>query len=309
MAERRFRKGAQVEVTSPEYCLRGTLFPAKIISPHARKRGFFIVEYNSLVTIPGKDLPPKRHREVLPVDLLRPAPPSSQPDGLPFKCGEAVDALVNGGWWEGVVTKELKGGVYSVFFRSVKQEFRFLRKELRAHREWVNGRWSPPLDGDDLDEEEEVSSASGEISNTGRTGKTKRSRAFGTGMLVEVRSDDDGFEGSWYSATVMDRTGPSKFLVRYQHLKADENSSKPLMEEVEADHLRPFPPEAFSIDRYDKHTKVDAYFNDGWWEGEVKRVLDEMKYEVYFEGTDDDLVVHHADLRPHQEWLEGEWVM
>lgn len=128
-------------------------------------------------------------------------------------------------------------------------------------------------------------------------------------MLVEVMSEDDGFEGSWYSATILDKVGPDKFLIKYQSLKADENSSKPLIEEAEADHLRPFPPEAFSIDRYEKHMKVDANFNDGWWEGEVVRVLDKMRYKVYFEGTDDDLVVHHTELRPHQDWLDGEWVM
>lgn len=153
MAERLFRKGADVEVTSPEYSLRGTLFPAKIVSQSSRKRGYFLVEYRSLVTIPGKDLPPKRHREVLPAGLLRPAPPRYEGDRLLFECDAAVDAFVNGGWWEGVVTKELNGGVYVVYFRSVKQEFRFSVDELRAHREWVNGRWSPPLDGDDLEEE------------------------------------------------------------------------------------------------------------------------------------------------------------
>ncbi|KAI4371878.1 hypothetical protein MLD38_010175 [Melastoma candidum] len=220
MAERRFRKGARVEVTSPDHCLRGTLFPAKIISHHSRKRGFFLVEYNSLVTI------------------------SDKPSGAAI-----------------ILSKE------------------------------------------------EISSASGESSNHGRTGSTKGNSAFGTGMIIEVRSDDDGFEGAWYSTTIMDRAGSHKFLIRYQNMKVDENSSKPLMEEVEADLLRPFPPEAFSINRYEKHTKVDAYFNYGWWEGEVTRVLDEMKYKVYFEGTDYDMAVHHADLRPHQDWLDGEWVM
>ncbi|GAB2287949.1 hypothetical protein Dimus_022301 [Dionaea muscipula] len=38
-------------------------------------------------------------------------------------------------------------------------------------------------------------------------------KTFSKGSLVEVSSDEDGFQGAWFSAMVVDRIGEDKFLV------------------------------------------------------------------------------------------------
>lgn len=130
---------------------------------------------------------------------------------------------------------------------------------------------------------------------------------LGKGALVEVRSDEDGFEGSWYGATIIEKTGRDKFLVEYLSLRA-ENVEKYLREEVNASHLRPHPLDTSVLDAYQKNARVDAFYNDGWWEGRVVKVLDGSRYRVYFHGTGDEMVFHQLDLRPHQDWIDGKWV-
>ncbi|MED6122569.1 hypothetical protein PIB30_040952 [Stylosanthes scabra] len=57
------------------------------------------------------------------------------------------------------------------------------------------------------------------------------SSIFKPGTRVEVRSgDDDGFRGSWFSGTVIPRTGADKFMVKFECLTA----SWPVSEQEEA---------------------------------------------------------------------------
>lgn len=140
-----------------------------------------------------------------------------------------------------------------------------------------------------------------------RLNKRAMPEYFGKGALVEVRSDEDGFEGSWYGATIIEKTGKNMFLVEYLSLRA-ESVEKYLREEVDAFHLRPHPLDNLALDAYHMNAKVDAFYNDGWWEGKVVKVLDGSRYRIYFHRTGDEMVFHHLDLRPHQDWVDGKWV-
>lgn len=318
MAHPRFRAGAEVEITSPIHRLRGTLFPGRIVAPSRRKPNSFLVEYRTLVAPSDACRPSRPYREEVPVGLLRPAPPAEAeagpgpgPGGRGFRLGDAVDAFLNGGWWEGAITKELKNARFMVYFRCVKREYRFDAAELRLHREWVNGNWAPPFedegeDGDDDGDGEEVTSTMGEKSgDVFRIAKG----VFTKGALVEVRSDEDGLQGAWFAATIINKVAKNRFFIEYQTLRAEDNSSEYLREQVAASHMRPYPPETFVIDPYERNASVDALYNEGWWEGTVERVLDGMQYRVYFKGTEDRMVCHHSELRLHQDWVNGKWVM
>ncbi|KAL3720357.1 hypothetical protein ACJRO7_005219 [Eucalyptus globulus] len=52
---------------------------------------------------------------------------------------------------------------------------------------------------------------------------------FGKGKTVEVSSDEKGYEGSWFSAIVIDYIGNDKYLVEYLTLKTDDET-EPLRE-------------------------------------------------------------------------------
>jgi len=131
---------------------------------------------------------------------------------------------------------------------------------------------------------------------------------FSPGMMVEVRSDEDGYQGSWYTATVIGLAGVGKFLVEYKTLMTDDKTT--LLREVASEQdIRPYPPEIPQGQRYRVLQEVDAWYNDGWWEGVIAQVLGEWKYSVYFASTNEKLAFQHAHLRPHQNWVRGKWVL
>ncbi|OEL37273.1 hypothetical protein BAE44_0001708 [Dichanthelium oligosanthes] len=92
---------------------------------------------------------------------------------------------------------------------------------------------------------------------------------FPLGAPVEVRSDDSGFAGSFYEATVVgyQRNGLG-YVVAYSTLTRSRDGGSPLRELAAAVDVRPRPPPAppreFAV-----HEMVEAFHNDGWWAGVV----------------------------------------
>ncbi|KAL3814622.1 hypothetical protein ACJIZ3_015890 [Penstemon smallii] len=125
--------------------------------------------------------------------------------------------------------------------------------------------------------------------------KQKIGHNFSPGAAVEVSSDEDGLEGAWFSGTI--------------NLKDDDDDTKLLREEVDGLRLRPSPPDVEIVDRFEALEQVEALYNDGWWVGVVAKVLKDDKYYVYFESSDEKLKFRHSDLRVHQEWINGKWVI
>lgn len=130
---------------------------------------------------------------------------------------------------------------------------------------------------------------------------------FSKGEMVELKSDEEGFEGSWYTAVVIDSVGNDKFLVQYETLTTDDETEL-LKTYADASHIRPCPPEIQQIGYFKRFQEVDAWYNDGWWVGHIFKVLDDSRYMVYFGGTKDEMTVQHSKLRPHQEWIDGKWI-
>ncbi|KAL3652951.1 hypothetical protein CASFOL_002632 [Castilleja foliolosa] len=140
---------------------------------------------------------------------------------------------------------------------------------------------------------------------------------FKKGAQVEVSFDEEGFRGSWYTATVL-RPPPKKssknprIHVQFDTLteadEGEENAAVPLCENVDLILVRPIPPrEARRRFRVDED--VDAFHNDGWWEGVVIAVLDGGdRYSVFFRASREQIDFPESELRLHREWVHGEWV-
>ncbi|KAK4406771.1 protein AGENET DOMAIN (AGD)-CONTAINING P1 [Sesamum angolense] len=130
---------------------------------------------------------------------------------------------------------------------------------------------------------------------------------FSPGEVVEVSSDEEGFEGAWFTATVVKKLKADKYF-EYQTLRNDDDTNF-LREEVDTFHIRPCPPDVGLLDRFEVLEEVDALYNDGWWRGVISKVLKNDRYSVYFRNTQEELKFKHSDLRVHQDWVNGKWVI
>ena len=104
-------------------------------------------------------------------------------------------------------------------------------------------------------------------------------KMFSKETLIEISTDEDGFEGACFAATIVEAVGKDMFLVQYQSLRTDDDSGF-LREEFDTLHIiiRPCPPETFVVDCFNLFEEVDAFYNDGWWVGVISKVLGGSKY-------------------------------
>ncbi|CAK9145242.1 unnamed protein product [Ilex paraguariensis] len=134
---------------------------------------------------------------------------------------------------------------------------------------------------------------------------------FKKGAVVEVSFEDEGFRGSWYSATVLRTVSKKnkKIFLEFHNLMADDKGTKPLREFIDIILVRPVPPRepkrSFKLSE-----EVDAFHNDGWWEGVVTHVLEgsSTRYSVFFRSSREQIEFQDSDLRLHREWVHGNWV-
>lgn len=283
-----FEPGSDIEISSNDNGFRGAWYAGTVIKPKSnRNKQSILVQYKTLMS---DEAGTKPLRETIDIIQVRPIPPRESRD-REFKFSEEVDAYYNDGWWEGIVTGVLPGERYSVFFRATREQLEFGRSELRLHREWVYGNWVPPL--------EDESSISVEL-------KSSNNDKFYKGALVEVSSDEDGFQGAWFAATVIEQLNNGNFKIEYKSLRNDDDTAF-ITEEVDSNHIRPHPPTEI-VDTFRLYEEVDGLYNDGWWVGVISKVFSKQKYEVFFRGTDEEIVFKHSDLRRHVEWINGKWV-
>ncbi|RVX01564.1 DUF724 domain-containing protein 3 [Vitis vinifera] len=136
---------------------------------------------------------------------------------------------------------------------------------------------------------------------------------FSKGSLVEVSSDEDGFKGAWYVATILESPPKSaskkrsRALVEYQDLLVDDVGSKPLTEVVDTSFLRPLPPPEADTN-FCVNDIVDAFYRDGWWTGVITRISEDSKCTVFFQNPPDEIQFDRSDLRVHKEWVDGKWI-
>ncbi|KAG9133094.1 hypothetical protein Leryth_018670 [Lithospermum erythrorhizon] len=304
LISRQFKIGTKVEISSNDEGFRGSFFSGTVIRDLKKSRNKNTTSYKVLVeydTIFRDNSGSSPLSEEISVVQLRPIPP--QDITRPFNISDEVDAYYNEGWWEGVITEVLEGQRYFVFFRGTREQLEFQAKDLRLHREWVRGIWEPPAQphGRNIQETQQQEVI------IEKPNKIPTDYKYSPGELIEVSSDEDGFQGAWFAAKIVEQLDNGNYLVEYKYLRNDENTDF-AREEADSQHIRP-PPPHIAVDRFEVHQAVDALHKDGWWVGVVSRVLSIRKYVVYFNVTKEKLEFKHSDLRPHQDWIDDKWVI
>ncbi|KAF8042509.1 hypothetical protein BT93_A0980 [Corymbia citriodora subsp. variegata] len=140
---------------------------------------------------------------------------------------------------------------------------------------------------------------------------------FEVGTLVEIASTDDGFRGSWYTATIVRRrpsrrssSSAASYAVEFQELYEDEEGTRRVTEEVEESQIRPIPPEEPNPKRdFEVGDEVEARYNDGWWEGVVVDRLRGGRFGVLFKEWKERVVFKVGDLRVSCKWVDGSWLL
>ena len=128
---------------------------------------------------------------------------------------------------------------------------------------------------------------------------------FSIGTIVEVSSDEEGFKGSWFSAKVIEHVDEDKYLVEYRDLR-EENGIEPLKEEADFLHIRPPPPTDEDVD-FAVGDKIDAFYNDAWWVGDVIESMKDGIVGVCFRYTGEKMRFGRHGLRLHRDWINGTW--
>ncbi|KAK4781699.1 hypothetical protein SAY86_015801 [Trapa natans] len=300
-----FRQGDAIEICPDDDGFRGSWFTGTVIrglsgssSSNRRKVGKkpshkYLVQFDNLFEDQAGT---KKLKEEVEEWQLRPLLPREA--NRLFSLSDEVDAYYNDGWWEGTITEQLGQGMFEVYFRASKDSIQFKAEDLRLHREWINNAWVPPFS----EEQQEKSPA-----NDTKVAEGK-DQIFKDGTMVEVSSDEDGYHGAWFSAKVVKALSEKKYIVEYQNLR-NQDDMKLLLEEADILHIRPCPPKAKASTSFKLLEEVDALYNDGWWIGVISKVLGDSKFSVYFRDTNEEMDFHGSALRPHQEWIDGKWVI
>lgn len=151
------------------------------------------------------------------------------------------------------------------------------------------------------------------MSSRRRSPAQRHRHQFPVGSAVEVRSNDVGFKGAWFEATIT-KTLASSHIVVYSSLLADD-SSQPLEEKVPLSMIRPRPPPADPAAVFGLHQSVEAFHNEGWWKGVVTKLpmIDgrgdlSRLYSVCFPMSREEFQFRAGEIRRRMEWVKGRWI-
>ncbi|XP_077222174.1 uncharacterized protein LOC143856012 isoform X2 [Tasmannia lanceolata] len=142
---------------------------------------------------------------------------------------------------------------------------------------------------------------------------------------IEVLCQDSGIRGCWFRCTVLELSR-KKLKVHYDDLQNEDGSGNleewiPAFRPAAPDKLgmrclgrltiRQCPPSGKLTDVvFEVGTPVDAWWNDGWWEGVVTGVdgFGDDALQVYFPGEDIFSIIQRRDLRISRDWISNQWV-
>lgn len=140
--------------------------------------------------------------------------------------------------------------------------------------------------------------------------KKERPLPISKGCEVEASPGEDGFQGSWFRAILEqdpEKVKEEKLRVCYKTL-LDEDGVKHCREYVERCFIRPVPPECPNEGvEFKEGLVVDAYLNDGWWNGVIVGEEADGSFLVYFDHPPDILKFDKTQLRPHHHWTGFTW--
>ncbi|PWA77691.1 agenet domain-containing protein [Artemisia annua] len=290
-----FQTGTRVEVRSNEEGYHGSWFAATVVGSE-EKDDKLLVQYETLKT----EDETQALTEMADVSNIRPRPPIINRLER-FKMFEKVNAWYNDGWWVGLVSKVLNGLKYVVYFWTTNEEIEFQHSMLRPHQDMINGKWVASFLRPKLSDEPRLEKV--EL----RTGEGSLMVGPLRGLRVEIAHGKEGYLSTWYPAVIIRPAHNGKYLVEYRTLKTNDGCDL-LIEQVDTVCLRPAPPVIQRVRQFQQNDGVDAWDVNGWRIGQICTTMKESKYAVYFVATDTVTEFHHADLRPHQDFINGAWV-
>ncbi|MBA0842884.1 hypothetical protein Goarm_000122 [Gossypium armourianum] len=100
-------------------------------------------------------------------------------------------------------------------------------------------------------------------------------------------------------------TNDKRYVVQFTDLYQDKNSGTKLSKEYNSVDILPLPPPQ-PPRKFKVGDIVEAYFDDGWYEGKIDQVLDDDKY--IFRMSSMFLLFGVKQLRLRRTWLNGNWV-
>ncbi|KAK8258805.1 hypothetical protein V6Z11_D13G014200 [Gossypium hirsutum] len=109
------------------------------------------------------------------------------------------------------------------------------------------------------------------------------------GSKVEVNHEDDVCPRAWYTAIIMERA-----------TSTNDKSGTKLSKEYNSVDILPLPPPQ-PPRKFKVGDIVEAYFDDGWYEGKIDQVLDDDKY--IFRMSSMFLLFGVKQLRLRRTWL------
>lgn len=146
---------------------------------------------------------------------------------------------------------------------------------------------------------------------------------FDVGDNIEVLCQDSGIRGCWFRCTIT-RKLTHQLKVWYRDILNEDGSGnleewipssriatpdKLGMRIIGRPTIRPCPLESTPFHGFEVGTVVDAWWNDGWWEGVVvmiKEPSDEV--QIFFPGESVYSTFQKRDLRLSREWVHNRWV-
>lgn len=131
---------------------------------------------------------------------------------------------------------------------------------------------------------------------------------FLPGQEVEIASKEEGFLGSFYTATIVTYIENGFYLAQYKEL-LKEDESGPLREVIRGEDIRPTPPaKSFPIAAgFAVLDRVDVLYNDGWWTGTITG-KEGSRFIVHFENSGEELSFSDSEMRMHLEWVNRNWI-
>ncbi|KAF5198251.1 hypothetical protein FRX31_012165 [Thalictrum thalictroides] len=269
----RYNVGTSVEVSLPDKEWHGVWFPATILEEI--DHDFFLIGYESLGLDDGC------LKEVTDAVHMRPTPPENS-DRKVFAVSEEVDVYYDCGWWSGQVKDILPGNRYVVWYNLQKERREFNLCELRCHMEWIKGTW---------------------VQDSQQT----KGLRFNRRTPVEVCLPDKLCRGAWFPATVLEEVVNGLFWVQYNFSRLGDNEEC-LKDIVNAQQIRPSPPEDKNGRNFVVLEEVDVFFYFVWWEGTVTEVLAGNQYNISFKHEKKQRQFNQSELRSHMIWSNGKWV-
>ncbi|KAK9667962.1 hypothetical protein RND81_13G024100 [Saponaria officinalis] len=130
--------------------------------------------------------------------------------------------------------------------------------------------------------------------------------SYVAGSKVEVSFPGVGFMLGYYVGCVLWELEEGVYYVEFDHLF--ENYAL-IRDVVSVEQIRPCPPNV-GRNNFSIGDTVEVFVNDGWWVGKVEASYrHENCFEVVLDGSGEDVVVHACDMRLHQVWEDGTWII